>query len=428
MNSDIYIFGKLGTSYSQCPNDFTSEIFIKMGEWHSSTDTWISVHRKGALMYYGYIRKLGIDRYIGFCSVLNGMMVTDFNALFDIFDSMITHLAVSGEILKYSDTGDVVSNTQSLVYGEPVLNQTKVLLKDGLSELYSNLKKLPAESYGISVSENKQFNLHIDDMPQIVSASWNYCYTFITKDSGIPAPNSYQGILKQLSKEKQDLQVANSDLSNKVIKLERQKKQQGKVFTLGAAVVIIFFILVGIKQSLDETQNRLDLSKKILENTQTALDSTETNFAEAKKKYEIMQSFFLSKLSEKDHEITSLQKQNEQIVSDLEYVENELKQVQSENYDLRIKIARYGNQTNQQTKQPQTSYSNYYSKAEIKEATVVYGEAPLRKAGNFQSQILRLLDRDVQIEVFYNDYTNGYYKVRYRNITGYLASIYIKFK
>ena len=50
MNSDIYIFGKLGSYYSQCPDDFTSEIFMKMGEWDTSADTYISIHRKGELM------------------------------------------------------------------------------------------------------------------------------------------------------------------------------------------------------------------------------------------------------------------------------------------------------------------------------------------------------------------------------------------
>ena len=112
MNSDIYIFGKLGSYYSQCPDDFTSEIFMKMGEWDTSADTYISIHRKGELMYYGYVRKLEADRYIGFCSILNGLMVTDLNVLFENFDSMLNHLALGGEILKYSDSGEIVTNTQ----------------------------------------------------------------------------------------------------------------------------------------------------------------------------------------------------------------------------------------------------------------------------------------------------------------------------
>lgn len=431
MNSDIYIFVKLGTYYSQCPDDFTSEIFKKMGEWYSSANAWISVHRRGELMYYGYVCKLEADCYIGFCSVFNGVMVTDFDVLFKIFESMVTHLAVSGEILKYNDDGNLVSNAQSLVYGNPVLIQIKTLLKDGLFGLSTHLKKLPAESYGISMSENKQFDLCTDDMPTIVSASWNYSYTFIIKDREASALDSYQGILRRLHKEKKELEVTNSDLLAKIIKLKKEKKQQGVVFALGTATVFCFFILLGVKQSLDETQSNLVLSQEIQKNTQTELDNTRANFVNAKKKNEEMQSSFSNKMLEKSHEIFSLQKQNEQIVSALKNTKLELQQVQSdnrdlqnENHNLKITITQYKNKLSLQRKE-QVSQNN--NSKNIREATTIT-DASVRVSPSYTASVIKELKRGSTVEVVISDLTNGYYKVYHKNTVGYLPRVFLKFK
>lgn len=451
MNSDVYIFGKLGSYYSQYPDDFTSEIFMKMGEWHTPADTYISVHRKGELMYYGYVRKLKADCYIGFCSVLNGMVVTDLNALFEVFDSMLNHLAVSGEILKYSDSGEIVANAQSLVYGKPILNQVRALLKDGLSGLSANLKGLPPESYGISVSESKQFDLHTDDMSQIVSASWSYSYTFIAKDSGTPAPDSYQGVIRRLYKERKVLEVTNSDLSNQILKLKREKKQQGMVILLGTAAIICFFILLGVKQSLDETQKDLNKSRFVLEDMQTKLDDTQTNFANAKKQNEEMQSNFTKKISVKDNDILSLQKTNKQKVEeieklrsenynlsyklqykekelndyynmkrDLNYYKNELQRADTEIKNLRDEISQYTQIQSQS--QPQSSYIS----GNTSRATTTIN-APLRIGCSNTASTKMNIPKGATIDVYRNEYRNRYYKVKYGQTVGYMFESFIDF-
>ena len=450
MNSDIYIFGKLGSYYSQCPDDFTSEIFMKMGEWDTSADTYISIHRKGELMYYGYVRKLEADRYIGFCSILNGLMVTDLNVLFEIFDSMLNHLAVGGEILKYSDSGEIVTNTQLLVFGKPVLNQVRALLKDGLSGLSDNLRGLPPESYGISV----------DDMPQIVSASWNYCYTFIAKNSGTPAPDSYQGVIQRLHKERKELEVTNSNLLEQVLNLKKEKKQQGIVFTVSAAAIICFFILLGVMQSLDTTQGNLALSQEILRNTQKELEQTSNNFEKIKKQNGEMQSSFLSQMSEKDRQIISLQQQNEQLTTDMEILKTELRQSEMDNYNTKRDLSRYKNELKQaetenynlrrdlnhyknELKRAETdiknsrdkisqdtwrqSQSTTYTSSNISKAIVIIN-TPMRTEPRHTASIKANIPKEASIEVFNNEYKNGYYKVKYRRIIGYVAKVFINFK
>ena len=432
MNSDVYFFGKLGSYYSQYPDDFTNKIFMKMGEWDTSADTYIAVHRKGELMYYGYVRKLEADRYIGFCTVLNGMMVTDFNVLFEIFDSILNHLAVDGEILKYSDSGEIVTNTPSLVSGKPVLNQVRALLKDGVTKLSDNLKGLPPESYDISESESKQFDLHVDDMPQIVSTSWNYCYTFIAKDCETPTPDSYQGVLYRLHKERKELEANNSDLSDLVLKLKRETKQQGVVILLGTTVVICFFILFWVKQSFNETQSDLNRS-------QIALTSTKEDLDKTKKQSEEMQSSFSLKISEKDRQIISLQQQNKQLTLEMEILKTELRRSETDNYNTKRDLSHYKNELqrtetdikNSRDKISQDTWrqsqSTTYTSGNISKAIVTIN-TPIRTEPRHTASIKANIPKEASIEVFNNEYKNGYYKVKYRQIIGYVADVFINFK
>lgn len=444
MNSDIYIFGKLGTYYSQYPNDFASEIFMKMGEWYTPADTYISVHRKGELMYYGYVRKLKTDCYIGLCSVLNGMMVTDLNALFEVFDSMLNHLAVGGEILKYSDSGEIVANVQSLVYGKPALNQVRALLKGGLSGLSANLKGLPPESYGISVNESKQFDLHTDDMSQIVSASWSYSYTFIAKDSGTPTADSYQGVLQRLHKERKELEITNSDLSNQILKLKKEQKQQSVVFAVSAVAIICFFVLLGVMQSLDVAQGDLALSQKELRYTQKELDQTKKDFVDMKKKWKEKQSDFLDKMYEKDREIISLQNTNKQMDTEIgilkneiynqQYNKNKLIQLENENYTLRRDLNQYKKELQrayigQKDGEVQISRNTDQSRSTRLSTgnAIVTLNAPLRTESRVTAPEKINIPKGSSIEVIYSEHRNGYYKVRYRNIVGYVSDVFIKF-
>jgi len=86
MNATVYLFGNFNSGYTQYPDDYTSDIF---GKFHSNakSTTQIAIHRNGNLMYYGYIRKLEQDRYLGLCVVLNGLMLTRIDGLFSLFEN-----------------------------------------------------------------------------------------------------------------------------------------------------------------------------------------------------------------------------------------------------------------------------------------------------------------------------------------------------
>ena len=123
MNSTFYIFGKFNGSYAQFPADYTQEIFRQLANRSSFANTQLVIHRDGNLMYYSYMRKLEQENYIGFCLLLNDAMITEIPALFELFDNGISHLALSGEIVKINDNGDIVSNTDSLLSNRQTIQQ-----------------------------------------------------------------------------------------------------------------------------------------------------------------------------------------------------------------------------------------------------------------------------------------------------------------
>lgn len=98
MNASIYVFGKFNNGYSQFPDDYSSSIFETFHK-HAKSVTQLSIHREGNLMYYGYIRKLEEKNYIGFCIVLNGLMMSQINQLFALYENLITTLVTKGYLI-----------------------------------------------------------------------------------------------------------------------------------------------------------------------------------------------------------------------------------------------------------------------------------------------------------------------------------------
>ena len=90
MNVTVYLFGEFLGGYMQYPDDYTSKIFQNF-QANAKMTTQIAIHRDGNLMYYGYIRKLEKDRYIGFCVVLNGLVLVRIDGLFTLFENITAH-------------------------------------------------------------------------------------------------------------------------------------------------------------------------------------------------------------------------------------------------------------------------------------------------------------------------------------------------
>ena len=63
MNVTVYLFGKLGGSYTQYPDDYSREVFSEF-EKNIKSPAQLMIHRHEALIYYGYLRRLSVqDKY-----------------------------------------------------------------------------------------------------------------------------------------------------------------------------------------------------------------------------------------------------------------------------------------------------------------------------------------------------------------------------
>ena len=113
MNVSIYIFGEFENGYNQYPDDVTSRVFRTF--YNNSTSIGqICIHRDVNLMYYGYIRKLEYNRYIGLSIVLNDTMLTKFDNLFSMFEDIITYLVTNGYLIQFNEQGEVITNVEKL--------------------------------------------------------------------------------------------------------------------------------------------------------------------------------------------------------------------------------------------------------------------------------------------------------------------------
>lgn len=200
MNSTIYIFGDLGNGYAQYPNDYTTEIFLQFQE-HTQATTQLTIHRDENLMYYGYVRRLHKKgRYIGICIVLNGIMFRGIKTLFNHFENYITDMVVRGQIIEFSDSGDLISTVTNLYERQQEIERITTFIQNDIETLTT--QKLPPLNFSIGKNESKSFLID-DKAESILEATYKYGYTYVYKDAeyNTSTLTSYSGKLQTLNKE-----------------------------------------------------------------------------------------------------------------------------------------------------------------------------------------------------------------------------------
>ena len=259
MNSSVYVFGSLGNGYTQYPDDYAKVIYQNFYA-RSTASSQITIHRDNNLIYYGYIRKLDVSsQYIGFCVLLNGVMFSQIGSLFPIFENAVADLVARGEILHFSDRGNITSSISNLNEKQQEVERIASVILNQISGLESNTKKLPPVSYGVSNNESKTFSTS-DKNEDIVNASCKYSYTYVLKDKDYDTASltSYRSVLIRLNKEKDILSNNYSELKTKYEKLTEQKKQYKKVVILCVLIALCGIGLFFLKDSLDSTRSNLE--------------------------------------------------------------------------------------------------------------------------------------------------------------------------
>lgn len=273
MNISTYIFGSLGNGYSQYPNDYAKTIFNYIYS-QSSAPTQVVVHREEKLIYYAYVRKLEAGQYIGFCVVLNSVMLTDFKEMFSIFENIVTSLVVNGIILQFNNRGDIVSKANQLYTNQAEVSRVIDDLRCKFAKLENTSKVLPPVSYYIPKNKNKSFSIG-DNINDIVKASVSYEYTFIYKQENFETQSlySYKEVISRINKENVALKKKNNELQEESARIFRQKKQFTKVIFLIIIVIGCGIGLLFLNKNLNYTQNQLDDANNTISKKNTLIYS-----------------------------------------------------------------------------------------------------------------------------------------------------------
>lgn len=313
MNATVYLFGELGEGYSQYPTDYTQQVFQKCYQQSKET-TQLAVHREGDLMYYVYIRKLDgtqpETQYIGICVVLNGIIFTDFTALFSIFENAFTNLVVNGEIVEFTDEGKVVSKITHVKEKLNEIEKISRFIQGEILQLNATTKKLPPVNYSIASNEIKSFFIK-DEQKEIVDASYQYAYTFVYKDNGYNTRSfsSYKGILHRLNQEKGNLKQELDELNTKYQKVLNQKKQYRMVMflilTVVACLVALYSFNSNIQSLTGDLSQRNEEIKVLNQSTTSANEKIETMTIDIAKKSSTIESL-KKEIFQNKHSIDSL--------------------------------------------------------------------------------------------------------------------------
>lgn len=273
MNSTIYIFGDFGYGCNQYPNDYTAEIFSQFHK-RSQANTQLTIHRDDNMMYYGYVRKLhNCEQYIGICIVLNGSMFRGVKTLFNRFENYITDIVVRGQIIEFSNDGNLISKVTKLYECQNEIERITKFIQNDIETLTT--QKLPPTNLSIGKSESKSFVID-DKAESILEATYNYGYTYIYKDTGYNTDSltSYSGKLHALNKEKTTaLQIVDKQ-KQEISDLKKKQKNYKLVIWL------IVFICIGGIIFISTINNRnvqiQRLNNNIAEQEQTIETQNET--------------------------------------------------------------------------------------------------------------------------------------------------------
>ena len=257
MNSTIYIFGDFGYGCNQYPNDYTAEIFSQFHK-RSQANTQLTIHRDDNMMYYGYIRKLhNREQYIGICIVLNGSMFRGVKTLFNRFENYITDIVVRGQIIEFSNDGNLISKVTKLYECQNEIERITKFIQNDIETVTT--QKLPPTNLAIGKSESKSFVID-DKAESILEATYNYGYTYIYKDTGYNTDSltSYSGKLHALNKEKtaalQTIDKQKQEISN----LKKKQKNYKLVIWLIVFICIGGIIFISTINSRNATILRLN--------------------------------------------------------------------------------------------------------------------------------------------------------------------------
>ena len=366
MNGSVYIFGKLTSGYTQYPDDNKKTIFKKVADSIYSK-AMIAIRRDGNLVYYIYSRKIsdsqGEPQYIGLSLELNDIYCDDLLALFSLFDDSITKVVLTGKIVEFDDSGEIVAKTSSLYHEQAEVARISKDLLYAVESLPSmTFKKLPPINYSIGI--NEETNLTNNSFAnEVANALKNYNVINVYKadNADAQAIDAYSAKLKKLS----SLTTEKDDLNNELIKVKRQKKRTTVVTVLLSLIVLIIVIFIYVRSDLSQqiiSLRRENDSKEEEINNQLerireyAIENKDLQ--DKNNKYTTENKNLREEINRKTNELTEAQERIKTLNTSNKYLEGQVSSLLSQKSSLESQISNLKNQFGKQSQISSTSSSS----------------------------------------------------------------------
>ena len=258
MNFNFYIYGT-PNGYNQYPFDNNSVSLQEFAQ-SNTTESQLTVCRKGQLVYYAYMRRLQekTSTFLGFCLVFNGVYCRNPKKLFDLFDRVFYDVQLKGKFLKF-DKGKSVYIVDKFAEKLLEIERIKMFFKNNLEDDFTRdfTSIPPAFKFGngkknISIKENS-----ID----ILTATAEFEVVHIANnEKSLSELERTQKLLTDLYAEKQEL-------DKKYRKLVAQKKQYKVVALLCFVVIVCAAGLFIFNRNLQNKDKQIILQQEILSAT-----------------------------------------------------------------------------------------------------------------------------------------------------------------
>lgn len=281
LNFSVSIFGVLGDGFTLYPDDYAKGIYQQFYA-RSTAPTQIIIHRDDNLMYYGYVRELGeAGQYIGICILLNNVLLTQIDALFSIFEKIISAFTMRGKLLRFTDDGTLTSDVISLADYREEVSEVIAGISLDVENLSNSAQDLPPVNYSIPNGETKSFTINSTSIEEVVQASANYGFTYVYKDHDYDTQDmtSCAGVIRNLKEE-------NTEQKEKITQLEKEcKKYKQKEIGnyVGCFMILLFICVIGVialRDRRDGLKESLEVEKT--KNTELSNEIDRLNYSNTK--------------------------------------------------------------------------------------------------------------------------------------------------
>ncbi|MBR1922522.1 MAG: hypothetical protein IJ838_02060 [Paludibacteraceae bacterium] len=241
MRTTTYIFGNFSDGYSQYPDNYTRDLFSSLAKSRKGT-TELIYHREGSLTYYIYTREISRSdkTFIGLCYVFNDILITDFSYLFDIFEDTITHMVVRGELLEFTNEGNLSTHVNQLYSNSEELQHISDYINSKLSTIGRYAEKLPVQNFSVSSSEWRNFSF--DELAAVNTVIKNYSNIRVIKGDNYDT-ESLKGYASKLKANNEEIKTLTNKIAKneeEISRLKRQKKQ------FSAVIILVIIIAIGL--------------------------------------------------------------------------------------------------------------------------------------------------------------------------------------